>query len=322
MKLPIEEKQEDKRKRNPGRPKSVTERQHRQIIRQVPLLRAERKGCFFLGDIREAAAVPSSISDTTLRRVLHREGYRYRESAHKGVLSKQDLKIRYKFAKNLKKSFGSDIWWNGICFYLDGTGFTYKRNPCEYAQRSNRYSWRKKNERLAHNCTARGKKEGTGGRVARFMVAIAYNKGIAMCVHYTENLTGASFAELIATYFPTCFQDSNTGQKTKLFLQDGDPSQNSCVAKKELDKIGAVKFAIPARSPDLNPIENIFHIAKSHLGQDAIKRRITQESHPQFLERIKATLYAIPVELINKTISSMPKRVEMVIQRKGERIKY
>ena len=38
---------------------------------------------------------------------------------------------------------------------------------------------------------------------------------------------------------------------------DNDPSQRSMVAKDALQEIGAELVDIPARSPDLNPIENI-----------------------------------------------------------------
>ena len=61
--------------------------------------------------------------------------------------------------------------------------------------------------------------------------------------------------------------------KGKLFLQDGDPSQNSCKARSAWDKIGARKLSIAARSPDRNPIENIFHIVKKKLQQDALEMK-------------------------------------------------
>jgi transposase len=49
------------------------------------------------------------------------------------------------------------------------------------------------------------------------------------------------------------------------FLQDGDPSQNSRIAMKALESVKAKLFAIPPRSPVLNPIENVFHLANSAL---------------------------------------------------------
>jgi transposase len=38
-----------------------------------------------------------------------------------------------------------------------------------------------------------------------------------------------------------------------------------------LKKIGGKKFAIPPRSPDLNPIENIFHLVRRQLRYEAME---------------------------------------------------
>ena len=65
--------------------------------------------------------------------------------------------------------------------------------------------------------------------------------------------------------------------KGKLFLQDRDPSQNICKARSAWDKIGTQKFSILERSPDLNPMENIFHIVKMKLHQDALEMKIQRE---------------------------------------------
>ena len=61
------------------------------------------------------------------------------------------------------------------------------------------------------------------------------------------------------------------------------------------DKIGARKFSIPARSPDLNRIENIFHIVKKKLHQDALEMKIEREDFDEFSARIKRTLESVPV---------------------------
>ena len=138
MKQPIDAEKTDRRKFNPGRPQILSERNRRLILRQVPLLRKAKRGAFSLRDIRNGADVPKVVSDTTVRRVLHKDGYKCRQSAHKGVLSETDTKKRYKFARAIKKDYPADVWWNCICFYLDGTGFAYKVNPCDHAMRSTR----------------------------------------------------------------------------------------------------------------------------------------------------------------------------------------
>ena len=311
----------DKRHYNKGRPHVLRDREKRHIIRKLLLLRKETKGNFTLLDVRKRANVRKEVSDSSVMRVIHKDGYKVRDSPPKGVLSEEDLKIRLKFARYAKKMLSSDVWTKEISFYLDGTGFTYKINPSLHAQRSNRRTYRKEKERCNLYCTGPGKHEGTGGRVAKFMVTIAYRKGVTLAQEYKETLNGEMFAQFIKQYFPPCFRKSGN-PKGKLFLQDGDPSQNSRVAMEALAKIGGRKFSIPPRSPDLNPIENIFNIAKRRMRKEAMEKEITYETYPAFIKRIKTTFKGIGTGIIDRTIESMNKRIDLVIQRKGARIKY
>ena len=41
-----------------------------------------------------------------------------------------------------------------------------------------------------------------------------------------------------------------------------------------MDDIGCHMFAIPACSPDLNPIENMFHLVRANLKKDALTKEI------------------------------------------------
>ena len=79
---------------------------------------------------------------------------------------------------------------------------------------------------------------------------------------------------------------------------------------------------IPPRSPDLNPIGNIFHIVSRKLEKDAIDQRITRESYQEFCGRVRRTIYSISHQLINKTIESMNTRIADIIRNNGERLKY
>lgn len=108
----------------------------------------------------------------------------------------------------------------------------------------------------------------------------------------------------------------------RLFLQDGDPSQNSALAFAALEKIGATKFAIPPRSPDLNPIENIFHQVRRRLDKEAMETPIMRESLDEYGDRVRRTLLSTPVNIVNKTISSMGQRIDEVKRLKGQRTKY
>ena len=112
MRLPIGECLTDKRHSNCGAPKKLSLRDERNILRQITVLREKRHGAFNLKDIRNAAGVPHSISDATIRRVLHRAGYNYRPSAWKGVLSPADVRARLKYARNAQRTLSKDFWCN------------------------------------------------------------------------------------------------------------------------------------------------------------------------------------------------------------------
>ena len=115
-----------------------------------------------------------------------------------------------------------------------------------------------------------------GGKSVHFLVSISYSKGVISCEQY-QKMTGNYFATFIKDKFRNILQQSNNPDGN-FFLQDGDPSQNSKAAKNELSKLGIVCFSIPPRSPDINPIENLFHLVDVQLKHDAFCQSITKES--------------------------------------------
>jgi hypothetical protein len=56
---------------------------------------------------------------------------------------------------------------------------------------------------------------------------------------------------------------------------DNDPSQSSKAARKAMGKIEAEFHKIQNTSPHLNPTENLFHLVKKSLENEAIANNIT-----------------------------------------------
>ena len=73
------------------------------------------------------------------------------------------------------------------------------------------------------------------------------------------------------------------------FLQDGDPSQNSTKAQRALQNVRALLFRIPARSPHLSSIENIFNILSAKLERDALRKQTTHETFEQLSDIVEKT---------------------------------
>ena len=150
------------------------------------------------------------------------------------------------------------MWTENINFFLDQGSSPKGR------------IWRKPCEGLDYGCTAKGKKEGSGGKLVKLIVAISYGKGVIDCEQY-DKMTGVYFKDYIARKFPV-FEKADK-LHSKLWIQDGCPCQNSKTAKLAISESGASLLSIPPRSPDINPIENLFHLARRELDKRSVKTK-------------------------------------------------
>ena len=72
------------------------------------------------------------------------------------------------------------------------------------------------------------------------------------------------------------------------------------------------------KSPDINPIENIFNFSKAQLHADALQRNVNKESFEQYSKRVKHTPENLSIDYIDKTIGSMDKRMTQIINQRGK----
>ena len=147
-------------------------------------------------------------------------------------------------------------------------------------------------------------------------MAIVHEKGVPY-EPYEGKINGDMFSDFIKTHVQEIFSRCRI-PKGKSFLQDGCPVQNSQKARQALDTVGAIKFSIPPRSPDFNPIENIFNFVKSELRTQTFEKNINYETFEQFSVRVKHTLQNAPTKYIDNNIELIPKRMLMVIKLKGK----
>ena len=142
---------------------------------------------------------------------------------------------------------------------------------------------------------------------------------MSFCHQYHGKHNGANFANFATEYFPETFR---TVQKGNRLVHDGCPVLNSAIVKAAYKDLGVKVIPIPARSLDLNPVENVFNLVRRDLRKQAIEKRITSESYDAFCCRVRQTLLNFPVDIINKTIETMAKRLREVIATNGYRTKY
>ena len=109
---------------------------------------------------------------------------------------------------------------------------------------------------------------------------------------------------------------------SRLFVQDNCPIQNCAKARLALKAVGAKLFAFPPRSCDLLVIENVFNLVKRELRLQALRRKLVYESHKQFSECVRSTLYGMSTSVVDNIIKSLHKCLYLIIKHKGKRIKY
>ena len=273
--------------------------------------------------MRESGLSFQLASRRTFSRHLNSMGYKFLQARKKGLLTDNDKKRRLRFARNTMRNCltpNPNFFCDEVAFYLDGVSFVHKYNPFNAAMTPKSRVWRQKCEGL--KITTKGSKELAGGRRVHMIVAIAYGKGVVLRVPYTK-MDGPFFAQFIKDHFRIAFARAGPKHRSRrIFIMDNCPCQTSKVAMRALDDIEAEMHVIPPRSPDLNPIENIFHIVKNKLECEAISKHITTESFNDFEKRIINVLDNLSVEFIDRTISSMHRRINAVIKCKGFRIKY
>ncbi len=133
-------------------------------------------------------------------------------------------------------------------------------------------------------------------------------------------MNGDYLADFLGRDFQTIVD--NSGKETCLWVQDGDPSQNSNKSKQAQEEVNSQVFPITAISPDLNPIVNLFKITKDLFREKAISRNIVSETKAEFEARIRRMSLSIPIEMIDRIILSMNKRLHKIIANKGNRLKH
>ena len=302
-----------------GRRQRLTDRQQRLIIRTLYKLRRTEGNFTARRIMKEVNISETDVSLRTVRRFINSKGFWYLQARKKGLLTDNDRKNRVAFAIKMRQEHGPEYWTDEVEFYLDGVSFAYKINPLDQARAPSGRIYRKKSEGLNQYCTAKGSKVGTGGKVAKFLVAISYDAGVVLCKEY-EHMTGQYFASFIDANFDQMFQKSN--KATRLFLQDNDPCQNSRVAKSAWERANAELVAIPSKSPELNPAENLFKAVREDLRTEAQEKEIERETFAEFKERVRDKILSFPVPKINNLIESMDKRLRLIIERKGQRLTY
>ena len=101
------------------------------------------------------------------------------------------------------------------------------------------------------------------------------------------------------------------------FLQDNDPKHTSNYAKEFITSSGINWWKTPAESPDMNPIENLWHEMKEYL-----RREIKPMTKDALIDGIRQFWNTINVAKCTKYIGHLKKVLPCVIELEGRAAGY
>ncbi|GFY05687.1 transposable element Tc1 transposase [Trichonephila clavipes] len=102
------------------------------------------------------------------------------------------------------------------------------------------------------------------------------------------------------------------------FMDDNATSHRTLAVQDCLDSEGIQRLAWPARSPDLNPIENVWDA----LGRQVAGRNYPPTNNNTLIRALTEEWDKLPQQLLDNVVQSMVRRVECCITLHGGHIPY
>lgn len=283
-----------------GRPRKLTPREERNIVRKVkknPKVSAPTLTAAYHAETNK------QVNPETVRRVLRRAGYNGRIARRKPYINERNRKKRLLFARaNVGKKIS---WWQDVIFCDESKFNVFGSDGMERV-------WRKPNKELDVKNVKATVKHGGGSIMVWGCIAAA---GVGNLVEIDTTMDAKLYLRIL--------QDNLHSSAAKLglngsykFWQDNDPKHSSRLVQEWLLYRCPHIIKTPAQSPDLNVIENVW---------DELDRRIRKtpiSSRTELSRRLQEEWSKIGSEYTAHLVASMPTRLQSVIDQRGYATKY
>lgn len=278
----------------PGRPRVLTPAERRIIKREVS------KSIKSANDVRKELHLTVSLS--TVQRALREDpDLKYKKMKASPPLTERHKNARVEFAK----SYVQWTWalWTKVIFSdekkfnLDGPdGFSYYWHDL------------RKEEKVF------SKRQMGGQSIMTWGAFCFHGKSELAIVDGRQDST--KYCSLLEQYLIP-FASSTYGEPY-IFQQDNAPSHSSRQTKQWFEDKGIDFMRWPAKSPDLNPIENLWGI----LARTVYKNARQFSNVEELKEVVMRAWEEIPPETLRNLVRTMPNRCIEVLAVQGQKTKY
>lgn len=291
-----------KRKPGSGRNPKLTERTQRALCRHVL-----KNNNSTLGDLKinMENSINLKVSIPTIKNTLSNAGIHSRVARSKPLLTQKHKAQRLAFA-NLYKDWNEENWENVI--FSDETAIKLKSVAYKRI-------YRKNGTELAPNNVQTTLPYG-GGNTQIWGCMCAHGVGF-MC-KLDKGLDSDLYREILKNELDNSIQWYYDDKKTVLFQQDNLAAHKTQACMKTLAKLKIAVMDWPPKSPDLNPIENLWNLLKRKVRETG-KIITSKNSHWDLIEEC---WNAITPEECKKLIHSIPRRIKACIEARGGHTKY
>ena len=286
-----------------GRPAKLTAADKRWLVRNVTSGKAD-DATELRQELKNVMKI--DVSDDTVRRALKQAGLKAAVKQKKPRLLPRHIRERRDFA--LRYQYWTVADWKRVVFSDEA-----KIN--RLGSDGRKWVWKRPGSALIAQQVAGTVKFG-GGSLMLWGCMTA--SGVGYACRIDGGMDAQLYVAILGDEFLNTLGDYGLDSSKIVFQQDNDPKHTSGMASKWLEHHGIEVLEWPPQSPDLNPMEHLWHYLKQQLAA----YEVPPASIDELWRRVEVEWYKIPKQVCVDLIESMPRRVAAVLQAKGGNTKY
>lgn len=252
------------------------------------------------------SVIPHPVCPQTVRNVLKQEDFRAMVKPKKPKLTLAHRKRRMEFALK-HQNWTLDDWKRVL--------WSDESKINRFGSDGRKYVWKKCGEGLSDRTTQPTVKFG-GGNIMVWG-CMGWN-GVGILTEVEGRMDKDQYVDILEHSVKDSFKKLEIPMDQAIFQQDNDPKHTSGTATSWFSDNGIEVLDWPAQSPDLNPIEHLWE----HLKRQLHKYPEAPKGVFELWDRAAEEWNKIEVDVCQRLIESMPRRLEAVVKAKGGNTKY